>query len=228
MSEHGAAIRLALFKFAGYASRLEGLYRALSADFATTVRVIPQRRDLIMPAGDDMSDKLDRLGGSLINAILGALILWVGQTTFRHAGVLAGVDEKLVAVKEQFDQVEKRHEGIRKWLESAVNDMKDNARTQFTLKDGDKLVTQVRQSELAAGELERRFAERLSALDLRLTALEARQSDSQVVASLHAEVVQLRHDLSHVAAYAQQAQLPYDERFARGAPVFLPPVSNRR
>jgi hypothetical protein len=181
-----------------------------------------------MPAGNDMSDKLDRLGGSLINAILGALILWVGQTTFRHAGVLAGVDEKLVAVKEQFDQVEKRHEGMRKWLESAVNDMKDNARSQFTLKDGDKLVTQVRQSEVFASDLERRLAERLAALDVRLSTLEARQSDSQLVSSLQMEVAQLRSDLTQVAAYAQQVQLQSDDRFARGAPVFLPPVNNRR
>ena len=38
-----------------------------------------------------MASSLDRLGSSLINAVLGGLILWVGQTTVRHAGVLAGV-----------------------------------------------------------------------------------------------------------------------------------------
>jgi hypothetical protein len=181
-----------------------------------------------MPAGDEMSDKLDRLGGSLINAILGALILWVGQTTFRHAGVLAGVDEKLVAVKEQFDAVEKRHEGMRKWLESAINDMKDSSRSQFTLKDGDKLVNQVRQSELAAGELERRFVGQLSDIDRRLTALEARQGDAQLVAALQLELAQVRNDVASVAAYAQQIQFHTDDRFARGAPVFLPPVNSRR
>ena len=83
-----------------------------------------------------------------INAILGGLILWVGQTTVRHEGVLAGVDEKIVAINQQFDDVEKRQESMRKWLENVVNDMKDNNRSQFTLKDGDKLVAQVRQAEL--------------------------------------------------------------------------------
>jgi hypothetical protein len=117
---------------------------------------------------------------------------------------------------------------MRKWLESAVNDMKDNARSQFTLKDGDKLVTQVRQSEVFASDLERRLAERLAALDVRLSTLEARQSDSQLVSSLQMEVAQLRSDLTQVAAYAQQVQLQSDDRFARGAPVFLPPVNNRR
>jgi hypothetical protein len=181
-----------------------------------------------MPAGHEMSDKLDRLGGTLINAILGALILWVGQTTFRHAGLLAGVDEKLVATKEQFADVEKRHEGLRKWLESAVNDMKDSARSHFTLKDGDKLVAQVRQSELVTTDLERRLAERLNVLDLRLTAWEARQRDTQTVAALQMELVQLRNELARTAAYAQQVQFQSDDRFARGAPVFLPPVDNRR
>jgi hypothetical protein len=181
-----------------------------------------------MPAGNEMSDKLDRLGGSLINAILGALILWVGQTTFRHAGVLAGVDEKLVAVKEQFTEVEKRQEGMRKWLESAVNDMKDNARSHFTLKDGDKLVAQVRQSELFASEMERRFVERLSALDIRLAALEARHRDSHDAAALQLEVATLRNELARLAACAQQVQLQSDDRFARSAPVFLPPVDHRR
>ncbi|MEX2306729.1 MAG: hypothetical protein WD738_04015 [Pirellulales bacterium] len=175
-----------------------------------------------------MSDKLDRLGGTLINAILGALILWVGQTTFRHAGLLAGVDEKLIATKEQFTDVEKRQEGLRKWLESAVNDMKDNARSHFTLKDGDKLVAQVRQSEVFASDLERRLAERLAALDVRLAAMEARQHGVQEAGALQQEVAQLRNELARMAAYAQQLHLGSDDRFARGTPVYLPPVDNRR
>jgi chromosome segregation ATPase len=179
-----------------------------------------------MPAGNEMSEKLDRLSGTLINAILGALILWVGQTTFRHAGLLAGVDEKLVAVKEQFAAVDKRQEGLRKWLESAVTDMKDNTRLQFTLKDGERLATQLRQAEAAANELERRLAERMSALDLRLTALEARHRGSQESATLQIEVAQLRGELARLAAYAQQLQP--EERFAHGTPVFLPPVTERR
>lgn len=180
-----------------------------------------------MAAGDDMASTIDRIGGGLINAILGALILWVGQTTFRHAGILAGVDEKLVGIKQQFADVDKRHESLRKWLENVVTDMKDSARSQFTAKDGDKLVAQVRQSELYAAELERRFAERLGALDVKLTALEARHSGSREVGALQMEVAQLRNELTR-AAMAQQMQYQSDDRFARGTPVFLPPVDNRR
>ena len=174
-----------------------------------------------------MSSTLDRLGGSLVNAVLGGLILWVGQTTLRHAGVLAGVDEKLAGVEQQFVDVDKRHESMRKWLENVVNDMKDSNRAQFTLKDGDKLVSQVRQAEVFAAELERRLAERLAALEIKLTALETRYYESQQVAALQLELAQLRGQLGR-AVLAQEAQQQSGNHVARGMPVFLPPVEGRR
>jgi hypothetical protein len=179
-----------------------------------------------MASGNNMAGTLDRLGGSLINAVLGGLILWVGQTTVRHTGVLAGVDEKLVAINHQFTDVDKRQEGMRKWLENVVNDMKDSSRAQFTLKDGDKLVGQVRQAELFATELERRLIERLAALEIKLAALETRHHESQQVAALQIEVAQLRSELGR-AALAQASQYQTSERVA-GTPVFLPPVDGRR
>jgi hypothetical protein len=180
-----------------------------------------------MPSDDEMSSTLGKLGNNLINAVLGGLILWVGQTAIRHEGVLAGVDEKIASVEHQFDDVDKRHESMRKWLESVVNEMKDNSRAQFTLKDGDKLVTQVRHAEMAATEMERRFLERLNALDQKITALETTHRGSQEVVALQVEVAQLRNELTR-AAFAQQVQYPGDERTARGTPVFLPPVDHRR
>jgi hypothetical protein len=179
-----------------------------------------------MASGNNMASTLDRLGGSLINAVLGGLILWVGQTTVRHTGVLAGVDEKLAAINHQFVDVDKRQESMRKWLENVVNDMKDSSRLQFTLKDGDKLVGQVRQAEIFAAELERRLFERLAALEIKLAALESRQHESKQVAALQIEVAQLRSDLGR-AALAHAAQYQSPERVA-GSPVFLPPVDGRR
>jgi hypothetical protein len=180
-----------------------------------------------MATDDDMSNTLGKLGNNLINAILGGLILWVGQTAIRHEGTLAGVDEKIAAVNHQFEDVEKRQESMRKWLESVVNDLKDSNRSQFTLKDGDKLVAQVRQAEVTAAELERRFLERLNALDVKLAALETGHRGSQEVTLLQMEVSQLRNELTR-AAIAQQLQYQSQERVARGAPVFLPPVDSRR
>jgi hypothetical protein len=181
----------------------------------------------VMAADDDMTNTLGKLGNNLINAVLGGLILWVGQTAIRHEGTLAGVDEQMAAVNQQFVDVDKRHESMRKWLESVVSDMKDSTRSQFTLKDGDKLVAQVRQAEQTAADLERRFAERLNVLDVKLAALETGHRGSQEVTALQLEVAQLRNELTR-AAFAQQLQYQGDERVARGVPVFLPPVDNRR
>jgi hypothetical protein len=181
----------------------------------------------VMASGEEMSSTIGKLGNSLINAILGGLILWVGQTAVRHEGVLASVDSKIAGIDQQFTDVDKRQESMRKWLESVVSDMKDSSRSQFTLKDGDKLVAQVRQAELIASEMERRFVERINTLDLKITALETTHRGSQEVAMLQMELAQLRNELAR-AVYAQHAHFQADERVARGAPVFLPPVDNRR
>jgi hypothetical protein len=178
-----------------------------------------------MADSEEMKGTLERLGSSLTSAILGALILWVGQTTFRHAGILAGIDEKIVAINKQFVTVDQRQEGMRKWLESMVNQLKDSNRSQFTQSDGDKLATQVRQAEQSSAELERRFADRIAALDVKLTALETQHRDSQEVAALKMEIAQLRGDLTRAAVAEAQNQ---GDRFARGNPVFLPPVEARR
>jgi hypothetical protein len=180
-----------------------------------------------MGTDDGMSTTLGKLGNNLINAVLGGLILWVGQTAIRHEGTLAGVDEKIAAVDHKFEDVEKRHESLRKWLESAVTDMKVSSRSQFKLEDGDKLVAQVRHAELTTLELERRFVERLNELDVKLAALETGHRGSQEVGALQLEVAQLRNELAR-AAFAQQVRYPGDERVAREAPVFLPPVDGRR
>lgn len=180
-----------------------------------------------------MAESMERIGGSLLNLVLGGVILWVGQTTFRHSGILAGVDEKFMAVNHHFTDIDKRHESIKKWLENVVTDIKDNNHTQFTAKDGDKLIGQIRQAELSATELERRVSERLSALESRFAALETTQRGSQEVATLQWEVAQLRDALTRTAAaqaVAAQGAAVYQsaDRTARGAPVFLPPVDNRR
>jgi hypothetical protein len=174
------------------------------------------------------TNSLDKLGGSLINAALGGLILWVGQTTVRHEGTLAGVGEKLSAVNQEFANVDKRHEAMKKWLENVVNEMKDNHRAQFTLKDGDKLVSQVRQAEQFTSELERRIIERVTALETKLAALEIQHRGSQEVTALQMQVTQLRGELAHAAAIAQDVQYHSADRVARGAPVFLPPVNGQR
>ncbi len=119
---------------------------------------------------------------------------------------------------------------MKTWLMNVISEMKDSSRTQFTAKDGDKLVAQVRQAEQFTADLERRFAQRINALDLKLATLEAQHHDSQDVAALRMEVTQLRSDLTRtaVAQESQNQQYQSGDRFARGAPVYLPPVDSRR
>ena len=169
-----------------------------------------------MASSDDMSTTINRFVGGLINVILGALILWVGQTTFRHAGILASVDEKLNGVNHKFEDVEKQQEEMKTWLLKAISEMKDSSRAQFTAKDGDKLVAQVRQAEQFTADLERKFIERLGALDLKLATLETQHHGSQETAALKMEIAQLRGDLTRAVAIAQEVQYQQSpERFAQ-------------
>jgi hypothetical protein len=75
--------------------------------------------------------------------------------------------------------------------------------------------------------MERRFVERVNALELKLAALDSTHRGSQEVVALQMELTQLRNELAR-AAYSQQLQYQVDERVARGVPVFLPPVDTRR
>jgi hypothetical protein len=176
--------------------------------------------DLIMP------DILEKLGGSVVHLILGALIVWVGQTTYQHAGVLAGLDDKLANISDNFASVDKRHEGLRKWLENVVTEMKDTNRLQFTAKEGDKVVAQIRKVEDASVDLERKITTRLNELEVKIVALETGRENAQQVATLEAEVAQLRFVMNQSAG-APVAQYQTEQRLSQ-RPVYLPPVGSGR
>jgi septal ring factor EnvC (AmiA/AmiB activator) len=176
-----------------------------------------------------MGEAIDKLGGSVMNLVLGALIVWVGQTTYQHAGILAGLGDKFTNVEDQFVAVDKRHEGLRKWLDSAVTDMKDSNRSHFTAKEGDKLVAQIRQVESAALDLERQFGHRLQDLELRLVALQATGQNAPQVAALQADVAQLRWAMTQGMAPPAAPAVQYQPvTTVSQQPVYLPPVNARR
>ena len=105
---------------------------------------------------------------------------------------------------------------MKTWLLKAISEMKDSSRAQFTAKDGDKLVAQVRQAEQFTADLERKFIERLGVLDLKLATLETQHHGSQETAALKMEIAQLRGDLTRAVAIAQEVQYQQSpERFAR-------------
>ena len=151
-----------------------------------------------MATGDEMRSAMDRVGSSLTTAVLGALILWIGQTTFRQAGRLEVVDDKIGAIQRQFEVVEQRQDAQRRWFESVVSDLK-SSRARFTEVDGDRLNLAVRQFEQASSDQERRFVERQGSLEQKLAAIETSHRDSQEIAGLKAEISQLRGDLARAA-----------------------------
>lgn len=173
-----------------------------------------------------MGETIEKLGGSVMNLVLGALIVWVGQTTYQHAGILAGLNDKFVNIEDNFAAVDKRYESLRKWQENVVTDIKDTNRTLFTAKEGDKLAAQIRQAEGAAIDLERKLTERISNLEMKVVALQTGGQDSRQVAALEAEVAQLRFALTQAAASPElryQATTSVSQQ-----PVYLPPVTTRR
>ena len=167
-----------------------------------------------------MTDKIEKVG-SLVNIILGALILWVGQTTFQHAGILATVDQKFEAVEQRFVDNDERHEGTRNWLEKVVAGMKENSLAQFSNKDGDKLQKKIEFVDSYTIDLERSFAERLKALELKIVALETRSNGLQNENELRWEVSQLRSALAQVGNRGYQPTA----RLAEDRPSSLPPVT---
>jgi hypothetical protein len=173
-----------------------------------------------------MPDVIEKLGGSVMNLILGALIVWVGQTTYQHAGILAGLDSKFANIDDNFTAVDKRYEGMRKWLENVVTDMKDTNRLQFTAKEGDKVVKQIRDVEDSSFDLERKITERLNQLELKIVALETTGQTSQQVTALQTEVAQLRFAMAQAPA-TQEAQYPSATSISQ-QPMYLPPVGSRR
>jgi hypothetical protein len=176
-----------------------------------------------------MDEKLDFIGGGLMNIILGALILWVGQTTFQHAGKLASVDEKFTAVDHQFEDVEKRQEALRKWIEKVSNGIKDDKLTMYTTSDAEKQVAQIRRLDEILTRMERRLTDRLTDVEVKLAAVETRDRDGQKLAELQMEMAQLRAAVAGGAAYGP-AESPYQPaaNVAQRMPVYLPPVGTRR
>jgi len=171
---------------------------------------------------------MDRMGGSLINAILGALILWVGQTTFRHAGFLAGVDERFESVGLQFNAANGRHDALRERLEQAVSVTTDRTRSRFTREDGDKLVGQIKELDNLQAAFERQMLDRLTNIQLKVIAIETHGSNHLEVAALRAEVESLRAHVAGPPGTAYPGFQNQPNNIATGGPVYLPTVHQRR
>lgn len=167
------------------------------------------------------SEAIDRFGGSLVNVILGALILWVGQTTFRHAGLLASVDERFESTGHQFDAINSRHEMLR----LSIAETETRTRSRFTREDAEKLAARIKELHGTQAVLERQFTERVTNLQLKVIALETSGNNHQEVAMLRSEVERLR---AHLAGQQSAAYYRAATSGATTVPQYLPPVTQNR
>lgn len=170
---------------------------------------------------------IDRVGGSLVNVILGALILWVGQTTFRHAGQLASINERFDGVGHQMKAVDDRHESVRLRLEQVVAQIGERTRSRFTREDAEKISAWIKDIDNELGAFEREMLERLNSVQLKIIALETRDASSQEVAMLRAEVERLRTSLAHRQARPMASFPNSVSSNTGGSPIHLPPTTQR-
>lgn len=168
------------------------------------------REELMLPdivAGKEaINVEIEKLSGGFMNAILGGLIFWVAQTTFHHSGELAGINQK-------FDGISTQHENLQVRLDGIMSDLDDRTQARFTSQDGDKLYKKVEIASDFANNLERRFCDRLTSLQLKIIALETHGVDQM-------EIVRLRDDIDRLQAtlYStthQYSKAPRDEPSAR-------------
>ena len=171
---------------------------------------------------------VDRIGGSLVNVILGALILWVGQTTFRHAGLLASVNERFDSVGHQFNAVDGRHESLRRRLEQVTAETTERTRSRFTREDGEKMMARIEELQVLQNSVERQLTDRVTGLQLKLIALETNGNNSQEVARLRAEVQALRQQAGRGVTAFDPPYVGTASGTAGMAPVQLPPVARRQ
>jgi hypothetical protein len=180
-----------------------------------------------------MGEALEKLGGSVMNLVLGALIVWVGQTTFQHAGILASVSEKFENIDQQFVDIDKRQESLKKSLDLATAEMKESIHQQYTAKEGQKLDSEIRQMERTSMRQQQDFAQRIGELEIRLATLQTYGQNLQHITAMQAEITQLRFAMSQAAASAGIVSAPQEMRYQPATsvsqqPVYLPPVTGRR
>ncbi len=163
-------------------------------------------------------EKIDRLGGSLVNIILGALILWVGQTTYRHAGELSGIKQTFKTVDQKITSVDSDYDQLRDRFDKNIVSVNKRTESRFTQQDGKELTRQLQELNRVVTNLERQLVDRIYTLRSKVSSIESH-------GNRHLELTSLREDLKHLQiALAQQG--PYAPHGVRH--TLLPPVHVRR
>lgn len=147
---------------------------------------------------------MDEFGGSVVNVLLGGMLLWVGQTTFEHNGELAGVNQQL-------ESLNARHETLHDRYDHLVDSLNSRTKGRFTADDGDKLSKRIDSVQLSAQGLREQLQDRLAELRVQVSALEVQIQSStirtvrhepalelQEVQQIQAEMSSLRNEVSRL------------------------------
>ena len=148
---------------------------------------------------------MDEFGGSLVNVLLGGMLLWVGQTTFEHNGELAGV-------RQQIDSLNARHENLHDHYDHLLESLNDRTRSRFTAEHGEKLSKRIDSVQLTSHTLREQLQDRLSELRVQVSALEVQIQASpfrmahapsavtpQDVRQIHDDVTSLRGEVTRLS-----------------------------
>lgn len=135
----------------------------------------------------------DKLGSGLVNVVLGALILWVAQTTFQHSGELAGFNQK-------FDGLQAQHDNVRDRMDALMEAVNERTRSRFTSEDGEKIAARIEQVGSTVADLERRLAQRVTELQLKVIAIQTQGADQRELARLRTDLERLNASLGAAGA----------------------------
>ena len=146
---------------------------------------------------------LEEFGGTVVNVLLGGLLLWVGQTTFEHNGELAGMEQR-------FESVNNRHQMLLSRYDRIVESINTKTHGRFTADDGDKLADRIDSVQLSTQALREQVQDRLTELRVQVSALEVQlqstpawsattAAQSQNVHQIHGEMASIRHDINRLS-----------------------------
>ena len=117
-------------------------------------------------------------GNGLIQLVLGAVILWVGQTTFEHAGMLASIQNQVTSLSEHDDKLSLQYN-------RALQQLTERTKSRFTREDAEKLNQKLESLSVAVNDLK-----------IQVHGLKMHDHSRRQIAALEVELQQLRAQLS--------------------------------
>ncbi len=157
------------------------------------------------PSRNVAGSLVEEFGGSLVNVILGGMLLWVGQTTFEHNGDLAGVHQ-------QIDNLNARNENLHDRYDTLLESLNNRTKSRFTAEHGEKLSKRIDSVQLSTQSLREQLQDRLAEVRVQVSALEVQIQSSQLrvayagsgttpqeMQKIHDEMASLRSEVSRLS-----------------------------